>query len=228
MAEALHALIPLDAPATRGAAAARRLREAIISGALAPGTILKDLEVATHMGLSPVPLREAMVQLAAEGLVEIAPNRWKRVAPLDHDAVVELLAVQQRIWEIGYEWGAPHLGKSDLLALATIQNAHSEAITMGDINAAVEAAMGFHLVFMRASGNRELFRISIDRLPLIRRFVLLAAPDMVSRQGQDIHSRILDAMRRCDIPACLAHFRDAGTLLLDVARAARDKFREKE
>lgn len=220
---ALAALAPLDAPATRGAAAAQRLREAIVTGALPPGTVLKDLEVAAHMGLSPVPLREAMVQLAAEGLVEIAPNRWKRVAPLDPGAIVELLEVQQRIWEIGYEWGAPRLGPGELAMLETIQAAHATATRVNDVNSAVEAALGFHLVFMRASNNRELFRISIDRLPLIRRFVLLAAPEMASDNGQKLHRQMLDAMRAGDVARCFAHFREAGNLLLTAARAARDR-----
>lgn len=220
-ADALRALAPLAAPATRGAAAAQRLREAIVSGALAPGTILKDLEVAARMGLSPVPLREAMVQLASEGLVEIAPNRWKRVAPIDHDAMVELLCVQQRIWEIGYEWGAPLIREGDLRALDTLHEAHGTAIEDGDLGTAVETAMDFHMQFMRASGNRELQRVSIDRLPLIHRFVLLAAPAMVSRQGQDIHGKILAAVRQGDISACLARFHEAGALLLNAARLAR-------
>lgn len=227
-AEPLGGLMRLEAAVTRGAAAAQRLREAIISGALPPGALLKDMEVAARMGLSPVPLREAMVQLAAEGLVEISPNRWKRVAALDYDAMVELVEVQQKIWRIGYEWGAPRLSPADIDQLTMVNAAQVEAIAAGNAGDAINAAMSFHLVFMRASGNRELCRISVDRLPLIRRFVLLAAPKMALEHGLEFHCAILDAAVRGDVEACLDHYGKTGALLLETARAAREGHLERQ
>lgn len=224
----LQDLLPLDPPATRGAAAAQRLREAIVSGKLPPGTMLKDVEVAAHMGISPVPLREAMVQLASEGLVEISPNRWKRVAPLDYDAMVELLEVQQRIWEIGYEWAAARLDAAAIALLASIIESHKGAIACEDLNAAVEAALSFHLVFMRATENRELLRISIDRLPLIRWFVLLAAPGIISADGLKLHQGIHNALQEGDVAECLSLFHKTGSRFLDAARGAHARHNGKQ
>ena len=69
-------------PPTRREAVERQLRAEIVSGALPAGTVLKDAEIAARFGVSITPIREAIAQLAAEGLIDIAPNRTRRVTQL--------------------------------------------------------------------------------------------------------------------------------------------------
>ncbi|GAB3876585.1 hypothetical protein GCM10029964_023810 [Kibdelosporangium lantanae] len=59
------------------------LRRAIVTGELAPGTAVKDLELAQKMGLSRTPVREALAKLAEEGLIETKPHSYTRVTLLD-------------------------------------------------------------------------------------------------------------------------------------------------
>jgi DNA-binding GntR family transcriptional regulator len=56
------------------------LRELILGGELTPGARLGEVELADRLGVSRTPVREALTRLAAEGIVEIAPNRGARVA----------------------------------------------------------------------------------------------------------------------------------------------------
>ena len=56
------------------------LRELILGGELAPGARLGEVELADRLGVSRTPVREALSRLAAEGIVEIQPNRGARVA----------------------------------------------------------------------------------------------------------------------------------------------------
>src|SRR4051812_43714044 len=69
---------------TRSSTSAERtlasLRELILDGDLRPGTRLGEVELAERLGVSRTPVREALTRLAADGLVEITPNRGARVA----------------------------------------------------------------------------------------------------------------------------------------------------
>lgn len=221
-ASPLASIARLRGPGTRSEAAARQLREHIVTGALPPGAVLKDLEVAARLGLSPVPIREAMVQLAAEGLVETRPNRSRRVAPLDHDAMVELLDVKQAVWELGYARGAPRLTQADVALLHAVHAGYETACASADLDGAIRTAMDFHRVFLEAAGNRELIRVCLDRLPLVRRFILLAAPGMLTDETLAMHRRMLDAVAGGRAADCVPIFRDVGAHLLRRARAARD------
>ena len=59
-----------------------KLCRAIVSGTLAPGEMLHDHELCAWLGLSRTPVRGALARLEEEGLVETAPQRFTRVAPL--------------------------------------------------------------------------------------------------------------------------------------------------
>ena len=88
----------IQTPSTLREATVEHLRNEIITGNLKPGELLKEVELAAQLGLSPTPIREALVQLAGQGLVEIEPNRLKRVAPLNLPTMRELVAVQRVLW----------------------------------------------------------------------------------------------------------------------------------
>jgi DNA-binding GntR family transcriptional regulator len=66
------------------------LREAILSGAFAPGERLRQEALATAIGVSRLPVRAALTKLDAEGLVEFSPHRGAVVQTLSHDEIVEI------------------------------------------------------------------------------------------------------------------------------------------
>jgi DNA-binding GntR family transcriptional regulator len=204
------------------------LREAIVSGKLAPGTLLKDAELAAGLGLSATPVREALMELAGDGLVEIEPNRLKRVAPIDFQAMAELLEVQTYLWALGYAWGARRVGPPELTRLRAAYAAHSKAIKARDVTGAIAGALAFHRVLMDASENRELVRVSVDRLALIQRFVILCAPSLVSREALAHHKAMLEALERADAEAVQPIFKEMSSVLLAATRALRDKAKKTE
>ena len=70
--------------------AAARMRDMIIRGELEPGSSTQETRLSEALGVSRTPLREAMKLLAAEGLVELRPNRSPRIADIETDHVFEL------------------------------------------------------------------------------------------------------------------------------------------
>lgn len=73
--------------------ALERIREAIVTGELAPGSKIKDSELAEYLGLSRTPVREALARLVDTGLVEAKPGAYTRITTLDRGDVEATLAV---------------------------------------------------------------------------------------------------------------------------------------
>lgn len=212
----------LRSPATLQGAAAEELRRRIVLGDLPPGAVLKDTDIATQMGLSNTPVREAFVTLAAEGLVEIIPNKSKRVTPIDNESMVDLLLVQSHLWELGYLWGGKHVGEAELSALKESIDTQRRAMLAGDVLTAVNASQEFHLVLIAASGNQELVRVSVDRIPLIQRFVILQMPWLPNQDMLDIHESMYREFASNKPENAIALFRQACGTLLNGAIKLRD------
>lgn len=194
----------LQSPSTLREATVEHLRNEIVTGALRAGEVLKDAELAAQLGLSPTPVREALVQLASEGLVEIQPNKLKRVAPLSLATTRELYAVQRVLWQTGYAWGAPKVGAAALDALGGALAEMAEAIERGDPRAALLAHTDFHSIVVAAAGNRELGRLIADRYPLLERLILLRLPHFLSPELLGIDRGIFEALARGDLERALA------------------------
>ena len=85
------------------------LREAIVSGRLAPGDPLVIDSLAETFGLSSMPVREAVKRLVADGLVEELPRRAHRIAPLTRETALDVLGVMEVLMVGAYELGVPQL-----------------------------------------------------------------------------------------------------------------------
>jgi DNA-binding GntR family transcriptional regulator len=194
---------------TRRDEVVQQLREEIVSGMLRPGEVIKDAELAARLGLSITPVREALAQLAMEGLVEMPPNRAKRVAPLTKRSAIELCVVMRVLSITAYELGLPRLLFADLEALRAAHAAMVAAIARGDIAAARLASRTFHDIVIRAADNREMRRmlaLILARFERLFRLLLDAGslPDLIASQAA-----ILDAIERRDPPIALAAYRES-------------------
>lgn len=143
-----------NALATRRDLVVHQLRQEIVSGALRPGEVLKDAELAARLGLSITPVREALAQLAVEGLIEMPPNRAKRVAPLTRRGAAELCVVMRVLSLAAYELGLPRLLFADLERMRAAQAAMVAAIARADVTTARLASRTFHDWSSRAGAQR--------------------------------------------------------------------------
>lgn len=143
-------------PQTRREAVLHQLRGEILSGELAAGTIIKDAEVAARLGVSITPIREAIVTLAAEGLVDIAPNRMRRVTSVSAKNALDLMDVMQVLACAGFAWGVGNLTESDLERMHGRLAEFEHYLRAGDTGAASAAGADFSTIVISASGNREL------------------------------------------------------------------------
>ncbi len=208
---------PLGAPSTLRQAVVDTLRKRIVSGEIAPGTLLRETALAQSLQVSATPVREALGTLASEGLVEIEAHRLKRVTPIDFAATLDLIKVQAELWRLGYAWGMPRIGPAQVVLLEQAIAIYRTAIAQGDYVAAMSAGLDFHTVFITASANGELLRSTLDRRGLIARFILLHGLATLSASGLSQHEGILRSFRAGDHPGVLARLDQMSARLMVLA-----------
>jgi DNA-binding GntR family transcriptional regulator len=93
------------------------IEEAIVSGELAPGTVLRQEQLSERFGVSRTPVREALRRLAALGLVSFVPNRGVRVRTLSHEELREAFLVRAELESLVTEIAAQKLGGDELREL---------------------------------------------------------------------------------------------------------------
>lgn len=112
---------PIPERAKLGAETAERLRDAIISGHLTAGDRLRVEDIAAELGVSTMPVREALLTLEQEGLVSALPRRGFRVARLLAEDVSDIVAVQAHIASILASRAAVTIDESLIRTLRQIQ-----------------------------------------------------------------------------------------------------------
>ena len=171
-----------------------RIRGLVLSGELAPGTRLGQVELAERLGISRTPVREALRRLGGEGLVEGHSHRGFRVTNLGLDAVLRRLEVRA-ILEPGIAALAAECRTGRDLDLMRVAIADEEEARDGI--EAHDASRRFHIALARASGNEELVRVieslwlvEVGRRLLFRRS---AEPDW-QRTDASEHREVLAAV----------------------------------
>ncbi|MBM9465722.1 GntR family transcriptional regulator [Nakamurella leprariae] len=145
-----------EVPPTRREAVTQRLRAEIASGALPPGTLLKDAELAGRLGVSITPVREAITQLAVEGLIDISPNRTRTVAGFSQKQALELVDVMELLAGTGFARGVDNLTDDDIAKMRLRFTEYVDALRTGNVPAAGASGADFSTIVIMAGGNREL------------------------------------------------------------------------
>jgi DNA-binding GntR family transcriptional regulator len=139
--------------------AAQALREEILSGAIASGARLGEAELAGRLRVSRTPIREALTRLAAEGLVELQPNRGARVATWSTAELREIFELRLRLEPYAVRQAVPRLGPEQLDELQELAESMLRTGKPGrrqDLTAIVEANRRFHGLFIEAAGAAPL------------------------------------------------------------------------
>jgi len=110
---------------------ATRIRQKILGGDYAPGTALLQDSIAAEFGVSKIPVREALVRLRAEGLIDIEAHRGFRVRPLSADEVDEVFRLRLTLEPAAVAIGAKLAQDADHAAARDALRALDSALAMG-------------------------------------------------------------------------------------------------
>jgi DNA-binding GntR family transcriptional regulator len=169
-----------------------RLRERIIAGSFPPGSRLQDVRVALELGVSRTPVREALLRLVKEGLVESDPNRGFFVAPLSRAEVLEIYPIVWTLECLTLEASSPPTSPQ----IETLRQINAEmASVAADPLRSLELDMRWHHALVGLSGNQRLMDLVAGLKQLVRRYetVYMQDESLVRRSTRE-HTAIVKAL----------------------------------
>lgn len=175
------------------------LRNEIVGNRLTPGAVLNEVELASRLGVSRGPVREAIRQLAAEGLVTTRPRRSAVVSTLSTVEFLEAYQVREALEVLATRLAVNRIEESQLADLDRLIDAMAQAAESRDTSAFFEANTGFHLLLVQCSGNERLvamYRTLSDEMSRFRVPSLTLRGSL--RRSAAEHAAIVRAMRRRD------------------------------
>ena len=192
------------------ARAAEELRNRILTGALAPGARL-DLDALTvEFGASRTPIREALLELSYEGLVEVAPRSGITVIGLTPRDVLDNFAILGTLAGKAAEWAAARITGDELDEIRGLADA------VHDTDDLVEANWRFHRAVHRASGSPRIVTLIRQTVGVVPTNFFDVFPDQEQHTTAD-HDELVAALARRDGAAARAaaerHVTDAGAAL---------------
>lgn len=175
------------------------LRSQIITCQMPPGLEVSEQELSERLEMSKTPVREALMRLCLEGLVESFPRRGYRIAPVTIKAINDLFHIRAVLEGDAAALAAQHLKPQDFAALETLANASYQLQENKSREDFVDANREFHLAISRASGNPRLHALVVSHLEEGERFFHLGAQarDVNSETNREHHD-LLAVLRQGD------------------------------
>ena len=125
-----------------------RMRNRILAGTYAPGSALRQDTLASEFGTSKIPVREALVQLQSEGLVDIFPNRGFQVRPLAAAELEEVFNLRLQIEPMAVAQGAKLAMPADRAAAAKALDRLNDALAADEFSSSGQLNREFHLLLV--------------------------------------------------------------------------------
>lgn len=202
---------------------AARIADAIIAGRFPPGSSLDENGLATAYNVSRTPVREALRQLVATGLVESRPRRGTIVAAPSDEELHAIFVVMAELEALCAALAAEAMSARDRQALETLHLDSGRHVRAADAAAYAAANVGFHEAIYQGSGNAylaDITRATHLRLAPFRK----AQFDRLGRLAASFqeHGAIVDAILRGDKTRAATVMREhIGTVELAYSRLAR-------
>jgi len=210
--------------------AAQRLRQMLVEGRIAPGAKLNERELSEGLNVSRTPLREAIKMLAAEGLVELLPNRGAVAVSLTEDDILHTFEVMAGLEAQSGELAAQRITDQEF---AEIQAMHFEmmaAYTRRDLSAYYALNSRIHSAISAAARNPVLAQVYQQVNARLQALRFRSNQDGEKwKNAMNEHEKMIDALSRHDASAMrevlLAHLRNKRDIVLEQLRDARREAR---
>ena len=201
--------MPMTNKLTRVEDAYARLKKEIRTNRMSSGFQATEPEIALRLGMSRTPVREALIRLESEGLIEIIPRRGVRVLPININDMREIYEILTSLEpDVAAHIAAKNLTEEELRPLEEAATAMESALEEGDLDTWADADDRFHHHILELNGNRRLheFVLALNDQVHRTRIVTLRLRDKPVKSNRE-HREILEHIRRGNDEAARGAFR---------------------
>lgn len=217
-------------PISNSQRALQELRELIFSGELAAGSDHLESELAAHLDMSRTPVREAILMLEGQGLLELRPRKGIRILPLSPTDMAEIYEVLTELESHAAEKAASFGYKpKDLEQLSKAIDDMDQAIANTDLDAWATADEFFHEELVRLGANSRIiaiFYMMNDQVRRARATTLTLRPIPV--KSNEDHRKVYRAIRDGDAETARethkAHRQHAKALIVGILEKHRLRY----
>jgi len=215
------------------------LHRHIIAGKYGPGDWLRQEDIASQMGVSMTPVREALDLLVAAGLAERVPYRGVRVREMSTKDVAEAYGLRLVLEEITAREAATNITPEQIANLEKILNEMKKFVKLNDMPRERQLSREFHSAIAEASGNDlliKLYAVAANAFPdWLLYEALYRKPELLAgsvAQTHEEHTAIVNALAKHDaekaVRASIEHVLDSGKWLEEYLNIPAELLREKE
>jgi len=185
------------------------LRSRILANEYEPGFNLREEAIAVELHVSRVPVREALRQLGADGLVDLVPRHGAIVSSLSLAEFLDAYRVRESLEVLALRLAIPRLDDLDVNHLRDLEFGMEQAAACGDVEVFFALNTDFHRFFVESSGNGYLQGIYRQLLEQMRRY---QSPSLTLRGGLERslaqHREVIDAVAARDVDGAVASMSD--------------------
>ena len=215
------------------------LHRQIIAGKYSPGDWLRQEDIASQMGVSMTPVREALDLLVAAGLAERVPYRGVRVREMSTQDIVEAYGLRLVLEALTAREAALHITPEQISGLEKIMDEMRKHVKLNEMPQERQLSREFHSLIAEASGNNLLIKLYDVVTNAFPDWLLYEAvfrkPELLANsvtQTYEEHTAIVDALIKGDVDkatqSSIEHVLDSGKWLEEYLGIPAELLREKE
>ena len=182
---------------TKKAVVVEMLRTAILSGELGPGERLSQEELAARFKVSMTPVREAILQLVAQGVLDHVPYKGVQVAEVSPTEAAEIYLMRSAVESLAARQGLPNLKISDVQRLHSLHDQIAALTKAGDVTEIRKRNYEFHFIFYQAAAMPRLYELIQNLWAQSPWDTLYVIPNRTARVFEE-HQRIINAVDQGD------------------------------
>ena len=202
------------------------LREAILKGEFTPGERLMELQLASKLGVSRTPIREAIRMLEQEGLAVTVPRRGAEVARMTEKDMEDVLQIRAALDELAVQLATEQITDEQFDALEQARQNFENSLKSDDVKEIAQADVAFHDAIYNATGNAKLVSMLNNlREQMYRYRVEYLKDETIYPRLLKEHKDIAESLRRKDKSRASETMREH---VKNQAEAVKDMIRQQE